>query len=797
MKKISLCGEWVLSGGKFNTKGNVPGSVYSILLNQNLIPDTYYRMNELAALELMDNEFTFTKNFNYKKTGKKVLLICEGIDTLCDLYINDKFLAHTENMHRQYEFDLSNHLVDGNNVIKAVFPPLDKYIKEKFVKKRINGCSHPLNGFMYVRKAHYMLGWDWGPRTPDAGIWKPIYILEGEEPRIKEVDIHQRHSNGKVYLTVNAKTDKPCEFMIRIITPNKKELFLNNGVEFVIEEPKLWWPNGLGEQPLYQVETIALFKGQECDRSIKKIGLREIRLIREKDEFGESFCHEVNGVKFFAMGADYIPEDTVLSRCNREKTKELLKKCVFANFNTIRVWGGGYYPEDYFFDLCDELGLVVFFDLMFACSFYDFGKEFDENTLVEIEQNVKRFRHHACIGLISGNNEIEERFCWYKDEQVKKDYLDFFEVKVVDLIKKIAPYIAYVPSSPSSFGGGIDPRNENYGDSHYWDVWHANEPFSEYRNHYFRYLSEFGFQSFPCYKTVKAFTLPKDRNVFSRVMEMHQRNYGANGKILSYLSQTYLYPAKFEMLLYASQLLQADAIRYGVEHLRRERGRCMGTLYWQLNDCWPGASWSSVDYYGRLKALHYSAKRFFAPVMISCEETYEFTNRFDVTNERNIGYETKAKIVVNNDSLSDIKGLVVWQLRSSNGKIIISGKTQVCVPKLSVCELKELDFEKTDVNKNYLWYELFVNNEVVSYGSVLFTKPKYFNFINPNLTVDIKGKVITVKAQSYAKYVEIYSPDSDFILSDNFFDMNEGEKQITVVSGNPKTLKIRSVYNIK
>ena len=280
-------------------------------------------------------------------------------------------------------------------------------------------------------------------------------------------------------------------------------------------------------------------------------------------------------------------------------------------------------------------------------------------------------------------------------------------------------------------------------------------------------------------------------------MEMHQRNYGANGKILLYLSQTYLYPNDFETLLYTSQLLQADAIRCGVEHFRRNRGRCMGTLYWQLNDCWPGASWSSVDYYGRLKALHYSAKRFFAPVMISCEETSEFTNRFDVTNERNIGYETKAKIVVNNDSLSDIKGLVVWQLRSSNGKIINSGKTQVCVPKLSVCELKELDFEKTDVNKNYLWYELFVNNEVVSYGSVLFTKPKYFNFINPNLTVDIKGKVITVKAQSYAKYVEIYSPDSDFILSDNFFDMNEGEKQITVVSGNPKTLKIRSVYDIK
>jgi beta-mannosidase len=280
-------------------------------------------------------------------------------------------------------------------------------------------------------------------------------------------------------------------------------------------------------------------------------------------------------------------------------------------------------------------------------------------------------------------------------------------------------------------------------------------------------------------------------------MEMHQRNYGANGKILSYLSQTYLYPNNIETLLYASQLLQADAIRCGVEHFRRIRGICMGTLYWQLNDCWPGASWSSIDYYGRLKALHYSAKRFFAPIAISCEETSEFTNRFDVTNERNIVFETKAKLFVSNETCNEIVGTIRWQLRNADSKILKSGEKEIVVPQLSVKSISEIDFNKTDVNENYLWYELVVENNVVSYGSVLFTKPKYFNFRDPLLLVSLDDNVITVKSKTYAKYVEIYSSDSDFVLSDNFFDMNEGEKKITVVSGQPKNLKIRSVYDIR
>lgn len=798
MKKIYLHGKWKITGAGYVTDGEIPGSVYSAFLQNGLMNEPYYRMNENSALALMDNEFIFTKEFTYHKKVKKVSLVCEGIDTLCDLYVNGEFIARVDNMHREYCFDISEFLKDGNNEIKAVFPPLDKYIKEKQKEEYIYILSHPLSGFPHIRKAHYMLGWDWGPRLPDVGIWRDIYLREEDTPFITDFSVSQRHENGKVFITASVQTSGVCDCSISLIAPNGKVQLLENGKESEVLSPKLWWPNGLGEQPLYTVSICCKAGGQVCDERVKRLGLRSLKLVRENDAYGESFCHEVNGVRFFAMGADYIPEDNILSRCTEERTRKLLSDCIFANHNAIRVWGGGYYPDDYFFDICDELGLVVFLDLMFACTMYPFGEEFSSNTLIEIEQNIKRIRHHACLALIAGNNEVEEQFCWYNNEKVKENYLVFFEREVPVLLQKIAPEIAYVPSSPSAHGGCIDTKNENIGDSHYWAVWHDNLPFTEYRNHFFRYASEFGFQSFPCLKTVEMFTLPEDRNIFSRVMEMHQRNYGANGKILSYLAQTYLYPNNFDALLFASQLLQAEAIRYGVEHFRRNRGRCMGALYWQLNDVWPGASWSSIDYFGRYKALHYVSKRFYAPIMISCEETGEFSGeRYDITCERCFGYETKAKLVVQNETFEETQGVVRWKLCDASGGVIQSGEEIIEVGALSVCALDELSFCKMDVDRNYLWYEFMVNDEIFSCGSVLFTKPKYFRFQNPNLTVRREGKKLMISAEAYARFVEIYSPDSDFVLSDNFFDMNAGEKVVEIVSGDPKTLAVRSVYDIK
>ena len=353
------------------------------------------------------------------------------------------------------------------------------------------------------------------------------------------------------------------------------------------------------------------------------------------------------------------------------------------------------------------------------------------------------------------------------------------------------------PSSPTSIGHFVDAANENYGDSHYWKVWHSNYPYIEYRQHYFRYLSEFGFQSFPCEKTINAITLPEDRNIFSRIMERHQRNGTANGKIMSYLSDTFLYPSDFGTLLYASQLLQAIAIRCGAEHLRRNRGRCMGTLYWQLNDNWPVASWASMDYYGRYKALQYAAKRFYQPIMISCEEVGEIQCRPSINaNPTYYPLETAATLAVNNDTMAEVHGRVCWKLCDANSRVLKSGVQDITIPPLSVVTLEKMHFD-TDPAENHLFYNFEVDGEIVSYGSTLFTAPKHYAFTDPGLRCTVDGNTITIYADAFAQWVEVDSPDSDFILSDNYFDMEAGIRTLTVLEGTPKTIRLRSVYDIR
>lgn len=803
MKKTLLNGSWNMTGGGYDCDGTVPGSVYSFLLEKELMPDPYYRANEREALKLMENDFDFSKKFNFEKSDSPVLLHCDGLDTLCDIYINGRYIAHTDNMHRSYEFDVTDALSDGENEIKLTFLSPNKFVRDMYAKEGGYGCGSSLHGCQHLRKASCMMGWDWGPMLPDAGIWKDIYLLTVDSDRINEVHITQRHTNGKVYVMPSVKTEKgTADIIINIKGPDGCQFTLPANTESEIENAKLWWPNGFGEQNLYTFNIKLSENGQIVDSASKRIGLRELKLIREKDDWGESFCHEVNGIRFFAMGADYIPEDNILSRYSKERTYNLIKQCRDCNFNAIRVWGGGIYPHDYFFDACDEYGLVVFNDLMFACMVVPDYQSMIDNIEAEVRENLIRIRHHASIAVICGNNEMEEgQEYWWNFEgktQRKASYLKMFEKMIPDIVREVCPYIPYVPSSPSSFGSFVDPCNENYGDCHYWEVWHSGKPYSEYRNHYFRYLSEFGFESFPSEKTVNTFTLPEDRNAFSRVMELHQRCNGANRKILTYLADTFKYPTDFGTLLYASQLLQAEAIKYGVEHLRRHRGRCMGALYWQLNDIWPVASWASIDYFGRYKALQYVAKRFFAPVMISCCEIGETATRpFVVMQPDFYDYSTQARLSVANETTKEVSGTVNWELRCADSKILQSGSKNITVPALSSVWLHNMDFNKTDVENNYLSFSFCVDGTTVSEGTVLFTVPKHFNFVNPNLRYEINGDEITIYADAYAKYVEIDSPDSDFILSDNYFDMNAGSKKVKILEGIPKTLRLRSVYDIR
>ena len=803
MRKISLCGKWRMIGNGYDCEGTVPGSLYSFLLGAGLMEDPYYRDNEFSALALTHHDYTFEKKFIFKHDGNTHLLRFEGLDTLCDVYLNGQHVAYTDDMHITYEFDVTDNLVNGENTLQVVCRNIHPYIKKKCRELDLFDSIQALAGFAYIRKSHCMLGWDWGPFLPDMGIWREVSLLTKDSARITDVKIEQRHEGGKVYVTPIVKSDAPADIRVSVKSPDGKTVYtIPVNCESEIENPELWWPRGLGEQPLYTFLIELLEDGAVVDSTERRIGLRTMKLIREKDRWGESFTHECNGLSFFAMGADYIPEDNILSRCSRERTEKLIKLCINANFNAIRVWGGGHYPEDYFFDLCDEYGLVVFFDMSFACSFYLPDEHMTDNIKTEIRQNLERLRHHASIAIICGNNEVEACNVWLMETPLGKKCIpaciELFEGVIADIAKEVCPEIPYIHTSPLSLGRFIEPNNENFGDSHYWEVWHSNKPFTEYRDHHFRYLSEFGFQSFPNEKTLNAITLPEDRNIFSRVMEMHQRNAGANGKIMAYVSQTYLYPTSFSTLIYTSQLLQAEAMKYCVEHLRRERGRCMGTLYWQLNDIWPVASWSSVDYYGRLKALHYYAKRFYSPVLLSCHETGETTTRPTVIMEPDYyDYETKTRLTVTNDTRTAVVGKVTEHLRDSYGNIIKSVCTDVSVDPFSVFTLPEIDYQKTDVLNNYCSFELEVDGKIVSEGTVLFTAPKHFKFKDPELSARIEGDEIIITAKTYAKSIEIYSDDCDFILSDNFFDMNGGERRVKILEGEPKNIKLRSVYDIK
>ena len=796
MKKINLNGTWQMKGNGYCCQGRVPGSLLSILLENKLIEDPYFRDNEVKIRQLFDNDYDFTRSFDIVCIDYPVILHCDGIDTVSDIYINGNHIAYTDNMHRAYEFDITSFLNVGLNEITITCHSAENYLKSLPKEKDVHGVWHAIKNYGNLRKAECMFGWDWGPRLPDCGIWRSVYLKIMDSASITDLHITQRHCDGRVFVTPTVITDEPAEIKVVLTTPAGDTIPMRANCENEVLSPLLWWPNGLGEQNLYTVSVELYEDGNLCDSLSKRIGLRELKLIRERDEYGESFCHEVNGVKFFAMGADYIPEDNILSNITAERTGKLLRRCRDSYFNAIRVWGGGYYPDDYFFDYCDEYGIVVFLDLMFACTGVYFDDDMIENISEEIRQNVCRVRHHASLALICGNNEIEEMYQGRKD-LFMQSYLKVFEGVIPGIVKELCPYITYIPSSPSTCGHFIDPDNENYGDGHYWDVWHGDKPFTEYRKKFFRYLSEFGFQSFPCEKTVKQFTLPEDRNIFSYIMEMHQRNGAANGKILKYLSDTYKYPNSFPILLYASQLLQAEAIRYGVEHFRRNRGRCMGTLYWQLNDIWPVASWSGIDYYGRYKALQYFAKRFYQPVMISCLEAGEQETRKYVTYDRSVDYETTAQIFVNNDTMHDIAGKVCWSLRNNEGTVLESGEQELTVPAMSVKSIDKMDFNKTDTHKNYLSYSFVVNNEVVSSGSVIFTAHKYFDYIDPQLSVEVNNNNLIIESKAYAKSIEIYSDDSDFILSDNFFDMNPGKRTLNIIEGKAENVKVRSVFDIK
>jgi len=820
--KMDLNGVWEMKRSDWSDwmDCNIPGSVNLDLLNAGLIEDPFYRENEASCTAQSSYDYEYQKNFIVSGdllNNDSIFVKFNGLDSITNITLNGIKLASTNNMHRTYEFEVKKNLREGSNNLHIYFYSPIKYITDKNNKQPLWGVSSTISGYSHIRKAHHMFGWDWGPKLPDAGIWRTVSIQGYKKVRFEDIYISQHHENGQVTLDIKLaverfKEEAGLEVQVTVFDASKvsvgfitKPIDKETIVTLTIDKPSLWWPNGYGNQALYTVETILKCGTNIIETDIKKIGLRTINLRREKDQWGESFEFQVNGKSIFAMGADYIPEDSVLPRGTLEKTEKLIKDCIEANFNCIRIWGGGVYPSDELFNLCDQYGLIVWQDFMFACAVYDLSEEFTKNIVEELKDNIKRIRHHASLGLWCGNNEMEwafEEWGIAENKKWKMDYIHQYEKLIPDVLAKYDPNTAYWPCSPSSGGGFDNPNDPNRGDTHFWDVFNGLQPYKVFANHYFRFLSEFGIQSFPSRKTVESFTLPQDRNIFSSVMEYHNKRidgHTGNIEIMHYIAQDLKYPKDFESVLYASQIVQAEGVKYCVEHLRRNRGRCMGVTYWQLNDCYPVASWSSIDYYGRWKALNYYAKRFYAPVLLSAY---------------NNGTEVELHVI--NETLKEFKGTAKWRLIEQQSGLNSEGSLNFISSSLSAAKVTVLDFQdvlKIELLKRntYFVYELYEDNEIVSSETLLFVPPKYFNFLKANIKVvarEVKDSfILNIISDAYAKGVELDLEKADAVFSINYFDLVP-KQQVSIILKKErlsesltleelnKQLTVRSIFDI-
>jgi beta-mannosidase len=633
--EINLHGHWRIKSadGKHVCDYIVPGDVHSSLIAAGVIPDPYIGRNEYDVRWVAEQDWTATREFEWDGDGQWTLDI-DHLDTVAEVRINGKSVLKADNCFRRYQPDVSRALKRGKNTIEIRFFSNAAEAKKRqkaqpyYVPYSVDNCPIPDGNMLRKPACHF--GWDWNLAITPFGAYGKMILRRVTCAYVDNITTHQiHHKDGTVTLQViaeifaqeaNGTIDFTLEFAGQTITRN---LEIGSGTWKVhesieIAKPKLWWPIGSGVQHLYELKI-------QCGDQIetRHIGLRQIELNNEKDDIGSRFAFKVNGKEIFCRGANWIPADALPSRATPELSRKLLQAAVDANMNMIRVWGGGYYEQDWFYDMCDELGILVWQDFQFSCNLYPA----DEKFLIEVRQEVKeqviRLQHHACIALWCGDNELIGALNWFPESRANRDrYLaayDRLNYTIEQAAKSADPSINWWPSSPSpgllSFGDAW--HDDRSGDMHFWSVWHEGKDFEHYRDVNPRFCSEFGFQSYPSLHIVKQFaTSEDDLNISSAVMESHQKNKGGNARIAETMFRYFRFPTDFGNFCYLSQVQQGLAIKTAVEYWRSLKPHCMGTLYWQLNDTWPVASWSSLDHGGGWKLMHYMARRFYAPVAV-------------------------------------------------------------------------------------------------------------------------------------------------------------------------------------
>ena len=787
---------------------HVPGVVQTDLFKDGLIPDPFYQDNDtrLQWIGLTDWEYRTTFQVDAATLAHDhVDLVFEGLDTYADVYVNDQVALHGDNMFRRWRVSVKSLLKTGPNTLRIVFhSPIESMIPKvkalpyilPSVTTNNTGNEENVATAPYTRKAGYQYGWDWGPRYVTEGIWQPIRVETWDALRIENFHV-QQETITKTDAAVNA------EFNIEAgrSTPASLEVTygplagtafpaVRQSVQLVpglnrisvpihIANPKLWYPNGYGTQDRYQFSAVVRTGKDIAANAALKTGLRSIELRREVTKTGKSFAFIVNGIPVFAKGADVIPFDSFPNRVTPEIHRQILESARDAHMNMVREWGGGYYESDDFYDICDELGILVWQEFMFGGDMVPGGADFQNSVKQEAIEQVTRLRDHPSIVLWCGNNEIETGWVHWGDRQIFKesvsatdrekvwtDYVVLFHGILSGVVAQYAAPVPYWGSSPSA-NFENPPDSQTDGDMHYWQVWHALAPIEMYTQQFPRFMSEYGFQSFPEMRTIRTFAKPEDMDIRSATMQDHQKNHGGNERILSYMLRWYPEPKDFESFVYLSQVLQAEAIKVGAEHLRRQMPNTMGSLYWQLNDCWPVASWASIDYYGRWKALQYYSKRFYDDVIVSP-----------------FRHDGKVDVYVVSDKLQPLNGTIHTRLLDFSGKVLSEKTQDVQIPAQSsaiyfTVDQKEL-LAHADPTKSFLVFDLTVGGQQVSRNLIFFDTMHNLDLPKPvkietSLDKSNGGYAVTLRSPALARSVFVSFGDLDVKTEDNYFDLLPGE----------------------